>query len=178
LPVAQVMQLCRAAETQMCSSAGRYFDAASALITGITVNSFEAEAAIRLEQLAQSSGDETCFSYRVEETGGLLELNLDEAFVELVNLKLKGITAAMLAKRFHNTMIFGLADLVVRAADQQVISDIALSGGCFLNQLLMKGLKQRLAGFRIWHNERLSPGDANISVGQAWVALQHLKRDC
>jgi hydrogenase maturation protein HypF len=176
LPVTQVMQLCRTIETQQCSSAGRYFDAASALITGITVNSFEAEAAIRLEQLAQSSGDEACFSYRVEETGGLLELNLGEAFVELVDLKLKGKTAAMLAKRFHNTMICGLADLVVRAANQQAISDIALSGGCFLNQLLMKGLKQRLAGLRIWHNERLSPGDGNISVGQAWIALQHLKR--
>ena len=178
LPVAQVMKLCRATETQQSSSAGRYFDAASALITGITVNDFEAEAAIRLEQLAQSSEDEACFSYRVEETGGLLELNLDEAFIELVDLKLKGKTTAMLAKRFHNTLIYGLADLVVRAANQQGILDIALSGGCFLNQLLMKGLKQRLAGFRIWHNERLSPGDGNVSVGQAWVALQHLQRGC
>jgi len=173
--VQPVLKLCSSPATQQSSSAGRYFDAVSAIITGITVNSFEAEAAIRLEQLAQNSGDEGCFSYQIEETDGLLELDLGDAFTELVDLKLKGEAAAMLARRFHKTLIEGLAELVICVANRQSVSDIAFSGGCFLNQLLLHGLKRRLAGFGIWHNGRLTSGDGNISVGQIWVAQQHLK---
>jgi len=184
LPVGAVLQLCLADRTARSSSAGRYFDAASAIITGITVSSVEAEAAIKLEQLATASDDAGCFSFQVEETDGLLQVNLDAAFAELVYLKLdepqhvdslpRGDADAMLARRFHNTLIAGLADLATQAAEQAGVSDIAFSGGCFFNRLLMAGLKSRLSGFHLHHNKRLTPGDGNISTGQAWVALQHL----
>jgi len=181
LPVGPVFKLCHAERTAWSSSAGRYFDAASAIITGITVNTVEAEAATRLEQLAASSDDTGCFRYHLEETDGLLQLNLDAAFAELVDLKLVDLqenddAAAMLARRFHNTLIAGLARLATQSAERAGIFDIAFSGGCFFNQLLLAGLKNSLSGFHLHHNKALAPGDGNISVGQAWVALQHLKR--
>jgi hydrogenase maturation protein HypF len=175
LPVSSVLKLCRSPATRSSSSAGRYFDAASALILGITENSFEAEAAIKLEQLAADYEDEGCFSYRIEKRAELLELDLGEAFSELVNMKLNGDAGGMLARRFHNTLIAGLADLATEVTGRVDVSDIALSGGCFFNRLLMQGLKERLSGFQIYHNEKISPGDGNISAGQAWAALQHLK---
>jgi len=176
LPVAPVLKLCRSQRTVRSSSAGRYFDAASAIITGITVNTVEAEAAITLEQLASESDDGGCFRYHLEETDGLLQLNLDDAFIELVRRKLAGESAAMLAKRFHNTLIAGLSDLVTDLAARADIDGIAFSGGCFFNRLLLSGLNKRLSGFDLYHNEQLMPGDGNISTGQAWVALQQLQR--
>jgi len=172
LPVAAVLKLCRSERTARSSSAGRYFDAASAIITGITVNTVEAEAAITLEQLAAGSDDADCFRYQLEAADGLLQLNLDDAFIELAGRKLAGKPAVMLAKRFHNTLIAGLSDLATELAGHADIAGVAFSGGCSFNRLLMSGLQKRLSGFELYHNEQLMPGDGNISTGQAWVALQ------
>ena len=61
-----------------------------------------------------------------------------------------------------------------RAADASGLRTLAWGGGCFLNGLLSTALRQQLdgQGIDVLSPARLSPGDASIAVGQAWVALQ------
>ena len=50
---------------------------------------------------------------------------------------------------------------------------VALGGGCFLNHVLTADLRTRLhaAGIEVFETAAVSPGDAGLSLGQAWVAL-------
>ena len=63
-------------------------------------------------------------------------------------------------------------DWVLRAADRHSLSTVAWGGGCFLNALLSLGLRQNLEqhGLTVLAPRQLSPGDAGVALGQAWVA--------
>jgi hydrogenase maturation protein HypF len=51
---------------------------------------------------------------------------------------------------------------------------VVLAGGCFLNQILTRGVAARLTalGLRVHLAHRLPPNDGGIALGQAWVGLQ------
>jgi hydrogenase maturation protein HypF len=51
---------------------------------------------------------------------------------------------------------------------------VALAGGCLLNRYLAALLPERLAsrGVKVLLPRQLPPGDAAISLGQAWVATR------
>jgi hydrogenase maturation factor HypF (carbamoyltransferase family) len=53
-----------------------------------------------------------------------------------------------------------------------------LGGGCFHNDILLRTLSDRLAaqGLRVLTAQRMQPNDSAISLGQAWVALQRVKK--
>mgnify|MGYP003598358518 FL=1 len=53
---------------------------------------------------------------------------------------------------------------------------MVLSGGCLHNRLLADALHSALPaqGFEVLGAHRLSPGDAGLALGQAWVALHQL----
>jgi len=63
---------------------------------------------------------------------------------------------------------------VLRAADRHSLSTVVWGGGCFLNALLSLGLRQNLEqhGLTVLAPRQLSPGDAGVALGQAWVAIQ------
>ena len=50
------------------------------------------------------------------------------------------------------------------------------SGGCFLNQVLVRGLRSRFGakGVQLIEARQVPPNDGGLAVGQAWIALQHL----
>ena len=66
-----------------------------------------------------------------------------------------------------------LANWVVLAADAGGVKTLSWGGGCFLNSLLSSGLRKNLEQFDITvlAPRHLSPGDASIAVGQAWIAI-------
>lgn len=78
------------------------------------------------------------------------------------------------AALFHATLVAAIADWVrVSAPEAQVLVG---SGGCFLNQILVRGLRSRLGakGVQLIEARQVPPNDGGLSVGQAWIALQHL----
>ncbi len=150
------------------SSAGRLFDAVSALLGLRDTINYEGQAAVELEQLADP-----------HERGGYLATVTDDTVVvgaDLVRAAaedlLAGVAPPVIAARFHN----GVVDAVVRAClslrDDTGLADVALSGGVFQNLLLLTRVVDRLSvnGFRVLTHSRVPTNDGGISLGQAAVA--------
>jgi len=80
----------------------------------------------------------------------------------------RGTTAAVVSARFHNT----LAEAISRVALAVDRSTVALTGGCFQNELLVDRTVTRLraAGFHPLLHRQLPPNDGGISAGQIHVA--------
>jgi hydrogenase maturation protein HypF len=159
------------------SSAGRMFDAAAGLLGLCETMEFEAQAAIMLEQAAG----------RHAEAHGLPPAltdgwNIDSSGrLDLLPLlgKLASVTDAEYgAALFHATLIAALADWMKQAAHNTGINTVACGGGCFLNRLLVAGLRKQLtaAGLDVLTAQAMQPGDSAISLGQAWVALNSFSR--
>lgn len=151
------------------SSAGRVFDAAAGLLGLSSRMDFEAQAAVALEQAAirhiAAHGWPAALDWRIDEDGVLDLLPMLGALTEEQ-------VADLGAARFHATLVEALAAWVSRAADHTGIGTVACGGGCFLNRLLSSGLRERLeaSGLAMREARQVSPGDAGLALGQAWIA--------
>ncbi len=161
--------LARNVNAPPASSGGRLFDAAAGLLGLLPVTAFEGQAAMLLESLAGRHGTAPPLAdgYRLETDGTLNFLPLLAALADERDV---GRGAAL----FHATLAQGLARWLSRAAQCQRLSDVALSGGCFLNRNLAGRLRAllRQEGLTVLEARQVPPNDGGISLGQAWVALQ------
>ena len=153
------------------TSLGRLFDAAAGLLGICPVQSFEGEAAMALQALAEQHGKVVALAdgYALGET-----LDFRPLLAALADSMDIGYGAAL----FHATLSAGLADWVGEAAEWHGIRQVACGGGCFLNRLLLQRLTALLneRKIEVLTARRLSPGDGGLSLGQAWVAVQHLQK--
>ena len=156
------------------SSMGRLFDAAAGLLGICAIQSHEAQAAIRLQQLAEYHGESDAMTegYRIDTDN---HLDFSPLLAALINCHDTQCDVAYAAALFHATLIAGLAAWVEQASKRHGISQLALGGGCFHNAVLRHGLMRRLtaAQYTVSVGQRLLPDDSAIALGQAWVALQH-----
>ncbi|MCK9988324.1 MAG: hydrogenase maturation protein HypF [Azoarcus sp.] len=165
----------RAALCPPTSSLGRVFDAAAGLLDLCPVMQFEAEAAIALERAAAGYLDR----------GGDLPAEADGWIIDGVGrLDLMPLLVALAdepdaargAARFHVTLAAALADWIAQAVARTGLDVVALSGGCLHNRILSQrlGAALRERGLTVLEAQHLSPGDAGLALGQAWVAIHHL----
>jgi hydrogenase maturation protein HypF len=169
----QVLGAARAGlNSPVASSAGRLFDAVAALAGVRDVVTYEGQAAIEFEQLADRS--ETGFYRARVEPGSPLSPLLVHGS-DLVGAVLDdldaGVAVPVVAARFHN----GMAALVVEVCElvrrDTGLGTVALSGGVFQNVLLIERCVVGLegAGFSVLTHRRVPPNDGGISLGQAAV---------
>ncbi len=86
-----------------------------------------------------------------------------------------GVSSGMIAGRFHN----GLAAAIVAVAEAIGQPQVALTGGCFQNRLLLERTASRLrqAGFDVLLHRQVPPNDGGISLGQVAVAAARLSSE-
>jgi hydrogenase maturation protein HypF len=154
------------------SSAGRFFDAVSALLGLRTRSAFEADAAMQLEFAADPT---EAGAYPLD-----VEPSPDDGFVldweplirALLADRHRGVSAGRIAARVHNGLVAGM----VRTAARVGAETVALSGGCFQNRILLNraGAALRARGHRVCTNRVVPPGDGGIALGQAAVAAARL----
>jgi len=158
----------RGVRVPLTTSAGRLFDAAAALLGVCDVNTFESEAAMRLEALAAQWPKP---AQRVDDYAVDAENTLD--LLPLLATLGTGSRAAEGAAAFQATLAAGVADWVLRTVSREGISKVALGGGCFLNRTLVRALRGRLEaeGVSVYEARRLPPNDGGLSLGQAWVVI-------
>ncbi len=155
----------------MTSSAGRLFDAVSALVCGRDAVNYEGQAAIELEQLAHPAEPG---SYAVPISGTRPFQLEGKALVRaVVEDMAAGTDRDVVAARFHNGLAGGVVAACRRAREMTGgTGTVALSGGVFQNVLLTEraatGLEQE--GFRVLRQRHVPTNDGGISLGQAAVA--------
>ncbi len=159
------------------SSMGRVFDAASALLGLCAQAKYEAQAAILLEQAASAHIERHGWPSAFAD-GWQINPDRELNLLPLLASLLDSTDVAQAAARFHATLVESLANWVRRVAQAEHLTTVAWGGGCFLNSLLSYGLRENLerAGLTVLAPKTLSPGDASIAVGQAWVAINSLER--
>ncbi len=159
------------------SSCGRLFDAVS-FILGLapTEMEYEAQAAMRLEAAASEVRTSASYPFAVAEECPSREVSLAPATREIVrDLELGRIGPA--ARKFHNTLAAVILDIAQRAKRECGIRVVTLSGGVFLNRILLEETTRLLTrkGFRVLRPVQYSPSDESLSVGQIAHGLAWLR---
>jgi hydrogenase maturation protein HypF len=151
------------------SSMGRLFDAASALIGIQQVATYEGQAAIEMEALADAQ--ETGF-YPFELIDGLIDPA--PLWKALLHDWRAGIPLPVLAARFHNSVVSVSVELCSQIRRQTGCSTVALSGGVWQNRFLLERTLKKLVkeSFNVLIHHRLPANDGCISVGQAMIAAR------
>ena len=160
--------LARKLNAPLTTSAGRLFDGVAALLGLHPVTSFEGQAAMALEHLADP-GEESAYPLPLRSVAGALPVLDWAALIEALLLDLRrGARREAMAARFHNALAEGIV-LVARHAGER---RVALTGGCFQNRRLAERASDRLerAGFEVLLHRQVPPGDGGLSLGQILVA--------
>ena len=150
------------------TSVGRVFDAAAALVGFTGAITFEAQAAIWLEQLARQARDTMPYPFPFDGR----ELDFRPLLGAVVRDRERGRDPAQIARAFHSGVAHGLAAALGRLARTHEWEAVAVSGGVFQNQLLLGELAGLLAAESVplWGNAAVPPNDGGISLGQAALA--------
>jgi hydrogenase maturation protein HypF len=156
----------------LTSSAGRLFDAISAILGICDIITYEAQAAIRLQMFAERSKTNKAYHFNIFEEDSMLIVSSQKALEQIVS-DLKGyVSREDIARKFHN----GLAETAVRACTairlKTRTGTVCLSGGVFQNKLLLESVASglRKKKFKVFYNELLPANDGAISLGQAILA--------
>lgn len=157
----------RRVNSPLTSSMGRLFDAAASLVGVRHAVTYEGQAAIELEALADSGamdGYEFGFDGRVIDPRPVIH--------QVVEDRLRGVSVPVIAGRFHAGVARMVCEVCVKLREQTGLKRVALSGGVFQNRLLLERSLDYLwsASFERYINERVPPNDGGLALGQAAVA--------
>ena len=159
------------------SSGGRLFDAVSALLGVRERITYEAQAAVELEMVAQIQNPKSqipigSYQFGVEEGGDGMMIRLRPLFDALLADLRDGVAVGEMAYRFHVTVAEMVGAVCERIARETGLRTVALSGGCFQNRLLLVLVVPRLreVGLRVLLHRQVPCNDGGISLGQAVIA--------
>ena len=178
------------------TSAGRLFDAVSAILGTRTASTFEGEASMYLEFAAEAYLDKHAIKPQAflpdmsnlplidkskidpSNADESIILATEELFRYILTERLNGTAADELAYRFHAGLAAGIIAACEQARKQTGLSTCALSGGVFQNQLLVTLVKDSLIaqGFTVLLHSLVPPNDGGICLGQAVAAMVHLNQ--
>jgi hydrogenase maturation protein HypF len=155
------------------TSAGRLFDAVSALLGIKASSTFEGEAAMALEFAAQNISSDK-FEFEAEIKEGLpFALKTDRIIKYIVDNRIAGGTKQLLAWQFHEALSQIVTAGCLKCCEITGIKKVALSGGVFQNLLLLNLCEQKLTkcGFEVILHSKVPPNDGGIALGQAAIGM-------
>jgi len=167
-----VLQLARTGVgAPLTSSMGRLFDAVAALLDVRDRVSYEGQAAVELEQLADPA-DRDAYALELSDRDGAFELRAGGLIREIARDRLRGVAAAAIAARFHNAVAEAIARGCRWVRQRSGLSVVALSGGVFQNALVLERAVDLLEtdGFNVLRHRQVPCNDGGISFGQALIA--------
>ena len=159
----------------LTSAGGRLFDAVSALLGVRLRATYEAQAAIELEMMAQIANRKSqivSYPFDIDEGQAGKVIRLRGLFEALMADLWSEMSVDEMACRFHVTVAEMMRAMCQRIAGETGLRTVALSGGCFQNRLLLALVVPRLreAGFRVLLHRQVPCNDGGISLGQAVIA--------
>jgi hydrogenase maturation protein HypF len=165
--------------TPLTSSAGRLFDAIASLIGIRDRVSFEGQAAMQLEDLAEGSCENGAYSFdfftpaKSPADPAPMTIDTRPMIREVLDDLNRGVTPGMIARRFHTTIAHLIVETCQKLREQCGLNRIFLSGGVFMNGLLLRDTVRflRERDFLPFHHRIIPPNDGGISFGQLAVAV-------
>jgi hydrogenase maturation protein HypF len=157
------------------SSVGRLFDAIAALGGVRSRVDYEGQAAMELECLAAESASEGEYPFVVSEGATpetALVVDTRPLIVAAAGDVQRGASAGVVARRFHTTLLKMTVEVCQLLRERTGIDAVALSGGVFMNALLLEGVEPLLetAGFRVYRHHQVPPNDGGLCLGQLAIA--------
>ncbi len=167
--------IARGVNTVPTSSCGRLFDAVAAIIGLRREVTFEGQAAIELEAIAEP-GETGRYPFEIE-GGDLWQVDFRPAIERIAQETAAGVARGAVAARFHNTLAAAVVETCRRIRGPAGPARVCLSGGTFQNVRLTEsavaGLRE--AGFEVFLHSRVPPNDGGIALGQAAIAAELLQ---
>lgn len=157
------------------TSAGRLFDAASAVLGIRRSSTFEGEASMALQFAAEKFSREPYGNYEpmeklTAEKEGRIMLCTQALVKRLCDGVQNGEDKNRLAYEFHSLLADMTAQACKNISERTGVKVCALSGGVFQNKLLLKMVKCRLEkmGLRVLIHSLVPANDGGIALGQAF----------
>jgi hydrogenase maturation protein HypF len=170
----------RGLNSPLTSSCGRLFDAVAALLNVRHIVSYDGQAAIELEALAETSDDSLTLPYEVTfDSDGLLQIDFSIMFPAILHGLEAGVSTAALARRFHASVALASVEICGRIAGDSGLDRVVLSGGVFQNRLLSEMVYTGLInlGLQVFTHRLSPPNDGCIALGQAAIAGWKTRRN-
>lgn len=184
----------------LSTSAGRLFDAVSAILQVRKASTFEGEASTTLEFVAEAyeedclrqgktplhelpdalSGWNRRLEAKLQQNASEHDMILPtELLVEaLAETFLTGADPGLLSFWFHERLAEMVCAVSLQAGEQTGLNTAALSGGVYQNQLLVRLSceKLRKEGFQVLTHSLLPSNDGGIALGQAVAAMRKINQ--
>ena len=184
----------------LSTSAGRLFDAVSAILQVRKASTIEGEASTTLEFVAEAyeedclrqgktplhelpdalSGWNRRLEAKLQQNASEHDMILPtELLVEaLAETFLTGADPGLLSFWFHERLAEMVCAVSLQAGEQTGLNTAALSGGVYQNQLLVRLSceKLRKEGFQVLTHSLLPPNDGGIALGQAVAAMRKINQ--
>ncbi|MFA5418456.1 MAG: Sua5/YciO/YrdC/YwlC family protein, partial [Bacteroidales bacterium] len=150
------------------SSAGRLFDAVSALLGVCRHAAYHAEAPMQLESIV---------NLETEKSYGWLtgtDISFKPLFSEMLDDLAHGIPVGEISAKFHNTVVDVIVSTAKIMRNKLKTNLIVLSGGSFQNRILLQKTENKLkeCNFAVYSQEQVPSNDGGIALGQLAIAAQ------
>ena len=152
----------------LTSSAGRLFDAVSALLGICQKSAYHAEAPMRLESIANYNSKDI-YAYKIDTS-----ISFKQTFEGMINDLTDKLDVSEIAGKFHNTIVDMTIQLALDIRRQKGLNKVALSGGSFQNRILLEKTINRLTekGFEVFSQSSIPSNDGGIALGQLAIAAK------
>lgn len=159
----------RGLNTPATSAVGRLFDGAASLLGLIEKASYEGQAGMYLENIAEGSAEAIELPLN-QDANGLLTADWRPLVKALLQVD---VSVAQRAMQFHVSLAHSIVVQAQHIHSQTPFDSIGLTGGVFQNKLLaeLSVAKLTAAGFDVHLTERLPCNDGGIALGQLVEAL-------
>jgi len=157
--------------SSLTSSCGRLFDAVSSLLGICDIITYEGQAAIELEMLADESFED---GYHWPLPRGKFPIIIDQEpiFCDIIHDLRGGVPVAVISAKFHNAVAEMVSRVCCLIRERDGLGKVALSGGVFQNLYLLKRTLSQLQrkGFEPYIHHQVPCNDGGIALGQAVIA--------
>jgi hydrogenase maturation protein HypF len=152
----------------LVSSAGRLFDAVSAMLGLCLFSTFSAEAPMRLESIIEPGCSEY-YPFSLGET-----VNFDFTIAGILGDLKQHLNPGIISAKFHNTIISVISEVIDKMRTKHACNKVVLSGGTFQNKYLLEGTEKVLRSnrFEVYSHHLVPTNDGGISLGQLAIAAK------
>ncbi|MEH1937662.1 MAG: carbamoyltransferase HypF [Nostoc sp.] len=168
------------------SSVGRLFDAVAAAI-GIYRDecSYEGQAAIAMEAIVDVSSlnndkETLIYPFSFSFSDSIYCIDPRPMWQALLNDLQQQIPQPVMAAKFHKGIANAILEMVKHLCQENLINQVALTGGVFQNCILLEQVSKRLQtlGIKVLTHSLVPANDGGLSLGQAVIAAAQLIHEC